>query len=123
LLRAAGKQGLVRVDRDRHGVIRVFQGPATPAARISEAQTPVEQIEPADFVVAEAAAAVGVPIVVAEITTDEFAGEEEAIKQPLEDPTAVRLGTAGPKRRRSSARSEESAPARAPRSRTPRRRR
>jgi uncharacterized LabA/DUF88 family protein len=31
LLRAAGKDGIVRVDRDRQGVIRVFQGSAAPA--------------------------------------------------------------------------------------------
>jgi hypothetical protein len=32
LLRAAGREGLVRVDRDRQGVIRVFQGAAAPTA-------------------------------------------------------------------------------------------
>jgi uncharacterized LabA/DUF88 family protein len=31
LLRAAGREGLVRVDRDRQGVIRVFQGQGTPS--------------------------------------------------------------------------------------------
>ena len=32
LLRAAGRDGSVRVDRDRQGVIRVFQGTAVPAS-------------------------------------------------------------------------------------------
>jgi hypothetical protein len=32
LLRAAGRDGIVRVDRDRQGVIRVFQGAAAPSA-------------------------------------------------------------------------------------------
>jgi uncharacterized LabA/DUF88 family protein len=67
LLRAAGKDGLVRVDRDRQGVIRVFQGslpvavvetaPADPADMAAEA--PVVEAAPAETVVeptAEAAA-------------------------------------------------------------------
>jgi uncharacterized LabA/DUF88 family protein len=41
LLRAAGRDGIVRVDRDRQGVIRVFQGSAAPAgAPPAQAPTP-----------------------------------------------------------------------------------
>jgi hypothetical protein len=45
LLRAAHRDGVVRVDRDRQGVIRVFQGavqaPAPPAAQPSASYEPV----------------------------------------------------------------------------------
>ena len=34
LLRAAQRDGLVRVDRDRHGVIRIFQGSNAPAGAV-----------------------------------------------------------------------------------------
>jgi uncharacterized LabA/DUF88 family protein len=42
LLRAAQREGLVRVDRDRQGVIRVFQGTPAPAAPADDAMPPVE---------------------------------------------------------------------------------
>ena len=62
LLRAAHKDGIVRVDRDRQGVIRVFQGssaaaPATPGS--VEAASDVASDETA---VAAAAAELGVPL-------------------------------------------------------------
>ena len=40
LLRAAGREGLVRVDRDRQGVIRVFQGQASPSTASSGVASP-----------------------------------------------------------------------------------
>jgi uncharacterized LabA/DUF88 family protein len=49
LLRAAHKEGVVRVDRDRHGVVRVFQAGATATARPA--------MVPADVVEADAIAA------------------------------------------------------------------
>ena len=62
LLRAAHREGIVRVDRDRQGVIRVFQGssvaaPATPGS--VEAAPDVASDETA---VAAAAAEIGVPL-------------------------------------------------------------
>jgi uncharacterized LabA/DUF88 family protein len=63
LLRAAHRDGVVRVDRDRQGVIRVFQGTAQPAApaglqeaqapapveAIAEAEVPLPPAEPAEL--------------------------------------------------------------------------
>jgi uncharacterized LabA/DUF88 family protein len=40
LLRAAQKEGLVRMDRDRQGVVRVFQGSAAPARTAAAAAAP-----------------------------------------------------------------------------------
>jgi hypothetical protein len=51
LLRAAQKEGLVRMDRDRQGVVRVFQGTAAPAA-------PIVTVEPQPPAVVEAPAAI-----------------------------------------------------------------
>jgi hypothetical protein len=63
LLRAAQKEGIVRVERDRQGVIRVFQGTAAPAApppaapaeiaaapeeRQPDVVEPAEPVEPAE---------------------------------------------------------------------------
>jgi hypothetical protein len=53
LLRAAGREGLVRVDRDRQGVIRVFQGASAPV----EAQPAAPKIFDIEDELAEAAAA------------------------------------------------------------------
>jgi uncharacterized LabA/DUF88 family protein len=61
LLRAAGREGIVRVDRDRQGVIRVFQGSA--ASPVAEAARPapfdIEDELAAEAAAAEAAAAAG----------------------------------------------------------------
>jgi uncharacterized LabA/DUF88 family protein len=55
LLRAAGRENVVRVDRDRQGVIRVFQGSAGPAVPAEPTRPAVFDIE--DELAAEAAAA------------------------------------------------------------------
>jgi len=47
LLRAAQKEGIVRMDRDRQGVVRVFQGTASPVAQVVVAE--VER--PSDFAI------------------------------------------------------------------------
>jgi uncharacterized LabA/DUF88 family protein len=65
LLRAAHREGVVRVDRDRQGVIRVFQG--TAAARVADEAAPSEASaeETGDTSVDEvavAASAIGVPL-------------------------------------------------------------
>jgi hypothetical protein len=68
LLRAAHREGIVRVDRDRQGVIRVFQGSVS-SSPVREATEPSEAPgldAPADDVaVAAAAAEIGVPIIAA----------------------------------------------------------
>jgi hypothetical protein len=51
LLRAAQKEGLVRLDRDRQGVVRVFQGTAAPSL-------PTVAAEPEPPAVVEAPAAI-----------------------------------------------------------------
>jgi uncharacterized protein (TIGR00288 family) len=59
LLRAAGKEGVLRIDRDRQGAIRVFPGPnlaAKPAAPVDgedEAAVPVERVAEPPIVDAE----------------------------------------------------------------------
>ena len=62
LLRAAQRDGLVRVDRDRHGVIRIFQGSNAPAGAMAPAapSTPATKIfDIEDELAAEAAMAAG----------------------------------------------------------------
>jgi hypothetical protein len=73
LLRAAHKEGAFRVDRDRQGVIRVFQGTAT-SGLPSEMPAPVvieESPDVTDADIALAAADPGAPLVAADATADE----------------------------------------------------
>ena len=108
LLRAAHREGIVRVDRDRQGVIRVFQGssvaaPATPGS--VEAAPDVASDETA---VAAAAAEIGVPLMpVDEDPVD--TGSETA---------EIELGNAAP-----AAEAPRKRRARAPRAQSPRPRR
>jgi uncharacterized LabA/DUF88 family protein len=96
LLRAAHKEGIVRVDRDRQGVIRVFQA-AAPIARddapIAEAPQPPVQDE--DVVVAAAASEIGVPILSVEAGAD-----VEASSDQLEVPKKRRPRTRTPRAER-----------------------
>jgi hypothetical protein len=60
LLRAAQKEGVIRLDRDRQGVVRVFQSqqaPMPPATSAAEApvEVPAEAPPPADVTVTEEA--------------------------------------------------------------------
>jgi len=92
LLRAAQKEGLVRMDRDRQGVVRVFQGAAAPARPVVVPEhTP--QAEP----VIEAAPA---PAPVVEVQSDEDAdlsvGPGNTIAGP---PTHLEISTAKRPRR------------------------
>ncbi len=61
LLRAAQREGLVRLDRDRQGVFRVFKGATTPAVAASEPQAPaiVEEAAPVQAPVDEPAQETG----------------------------------------------------------------
>jgi uncharacterized protein (TIGR00288 family) len=98
LLRAAGKEGVLRIDRDRQGAIRVFPGanlapkPAMPvdepAVELDETfdvEVPAEAIAPAGELLAEAVT--DSPIVDAEPLTVEEDG------QPAEEATAARKGS------------------------------
>ncbi len=137
LLRAAQKDGIVRLDRDRQGVVRVFKGTAWPgpqglvtpgAPELADRPLPSD-IDPDDIgnvAVAMPASDIGVPLIVPAAILDE---PEDVSQQPHEDPTAVRLGTVAPKKRRTPARVREAAApaareprARAPRGRAPRKR-
>ena len=62
LLRAAGKEGVLRVERDRQGAVRVFQGPnlvlpSAPDGETAEAASPSEPVEAGDAQAADAPAA------------------------------------------------------------------
>jgi hypothetical protein len=103
LLRAAHREGIVRVDRDRQGVIRVFQGnvPLPPAPQVA-AEPPADG--PDEVAVASAAAEIGVPLMPVEHDAAGSSGEPaiEAESEPA---------PAAPKKRRTrTPRSAASAP-------------
>jgi hypothetical protein len=68
LLRAAGKEGVLRIERDRQGAVRVFAGPklSAPASAPVEAQPvadlPIVDVEPVMAVEPEAPAVVAVTV-------------------------------------------------------------
>jgi hypothetical protein len=73
LLRAAHKEGVFRVERDRQGVIRVFQGTA-PSAHLPDTPAPVaidEHPDVPDAGVAVVPADLDVPLVAEEPTADD----------------------------------------------------
>jgi uncharacterized LabA/DUF88 family protein len=88
LLRAAHKEGIVRVDRDRQGVIRVFQAAPLSAPATGPAEGPAE-VTPDETSVAAAAAELGVPLLPVEAAetapaveaTDEIAPEAAGQKR------------------------------------------
>jgi uncharacterized LabA/DUF88 family protein len=126
LLRAAQKDGIVRLDRDRQGVVRVFKGTAWPGPQgvvmetAGPAAMPVDMDDIGNVAVASVASDLGVPLLAVSDQADEIA--EEPSIQPHEDPTAVRLGTAAPKRRRTPTRSTERVPAERATTRAPKHR-
>ncbi len=97
LLRAAGKEGVLRVERDRHGAIRVFQG-----AKLAR---PASVEEPAgEPIVAEALseAVADPPIVEGEVTEATIPGGE-APKRPARRRKAAAGKAADPKTPRARA--------------------
>ena len=76
LLRAAGKDGVLRVERDRHGAIRVFPGPKLTRAAAVAVPEPVEDVavegvaEPVDTFSVGAEAVAEAPIVEAQTVDD-----------------------------------------------------
>ena len=97
LLRAAHRDAVVRVDRDRQGVIRVFQGSSQPAAPLPEAQahSPVETIAEAGDPVAARETAELAPH-----TEPDFAPSDDLQNVPAPPPEAGRPKSG---RRRSAA--------------------
>ena len=104
LLRAAHREGIVRVDRDRQGVIRVFQGsaPIAPAPPDETADSSSDVLQE-DAAVAAAAAEIGVPLIAA--VADEAPADEgrevgaravEAEVAPAETPRKRRSRAARP---------------------------
>jgi uncharacterized protein (TIGR00288 family) len=127
LLRAAGKEGVLRLERDRQGAVRVFPGPNL-AAKAGRVPSPleglpmdVEELEPqADVEVsaeplAEAVEVVPEPVADAPIVDVEPIGGEEE-RQPAAGETAARKGG----RKRKTAASRASRPAKAAKSAKPR---
>jgi len=90
LLRAAGKEGVLRVERDRHGAIRVF--PGAKLAQAAPASAVVEEAVAADAVAVEAVAEP--PIVDAEAVEAVEAPPAEA---PKRQPRRRSEGTRGPR--------------------------
>ena len=112
LLRAAHREGIVRVDRDRQGVIRVFQGTAPlvtlQAEETEETDGPAAVDTPPDEV-AVAAAEIGVPL----MTGDAEELEPAEPQAENDDETRAAPASGAPRKRR----------ARAPRTAAPRTRR
>jgi hypothetical protein len=117
LLRAAGKEGVLRIERDRQGAIRVFPGPnvATPLPSVTEA--PVQLDETVDVEV-PAEAIVAAPEVVDVIQEAPPIEEAQIIEDPedvqppnLSNESAPIPGTRAPRR---GARGRKTTGARAP---------
>jgi uncharacterized protein (TIGR00288 family) len=106
LLRAAGKDGVLRVERDRHGAIRAFPGPKLNRAAVVSVQEPVDEV---------AVEAVAEPIevepeapVVSEAVAEPPIVEAQTVEVQEETPPAPER----PKRARSRTRSTKASSAR-----------
>jgi uncharacterized protein (TIGR00288 family) len=102
LLRAAGKEGVLRIERDRQGAVRIFPGanlggrPATPG--VETVETPAEAIE--DTPIDAVAASFAPDVVIAEpVDESPIVDVEAGQAEPLMAPTPARKGT---RRRRPS---------------------
>jgi len=73
LLRAAGKEGVLRIERDRQGAVRVFPGPNLASRPASQFQEPVELDETVDVEVPQQAVQDAPPV-------------EEAVEEVIETP-------------------------------------
>jgi hypothetical protein len=83
LLRAAGKEGVLRIERDRQGAVRVFPGPNLSVKPASAPQPPIELDEtvdvgvPTDSIVVPAESSV----VAEEVVTADAVEEERPIEE------------------------------------------
>jgi uncharacterized LabA/DUF88 family protein len=110
LLRAAHREGIVRVDRDRQGVIRVFQGnvAAPPPQELATETSP--DVPPEGTAIAAAAAEIGVPLIAVE--ADAAADESVAFVGRKVEPEPA-TAEAATKRRSRAPRPTTSRPRRA----------
>jgi hypothetical protein len=92
LLRAAGKEGVLRIERDRQGAIRIFAGP-----KLTAPPAPQVEIEP----VAELPIVEAVPVVET-VDADEME-VAEPVSENVADPTVAPVEEPAPARRRKSA--------------------
>jgi OST-HTH/LOTUS domain len=105
LLRAAQREGIVRLERDRQGALRVFQGPqwASASGPIEVAPEPIE----ATTISVEAAAIGDEPGASTPVVEAEVVPQVDAAPQPEKRrgrrPKAAGNGEASPKRGRSRA--------------------
>ena len=76
LLRAAGKDGVLRVERDRHGAIRAFPGPKLARG----AALPVESVESVEEPLEEPVSAAVEPELIAEPVTEPPVTEAEVVE-------------------------------------------
>jgi uncharacterized LabA/DUF88 family protein len=121
LVRALQREGVVRVERDRRGGLRVFQGSAfqrPPAAEHAAPELPTERTIDVDQAVAGEATAAA-PMVEVQpgeaLHAQEAAQPEEPEAEPIPvDTTAELLGRAKPKRRTTAGRSARKPAARKP---------
>jgi hypothetical protein len=82
LLRAAGKDGVLRVERDRHGAIRAFPGPKL----VRGVAVAVESAESAEEPVAAAITAAVEPEIVVEPVTEPPVTDAEVVEAAPPDP-------------------------------------
>jgi uncharacterized protein (TIGR00288 family) len=123
LLRAAGKEGVLRIERDRQGAVRVFPGPnlaARPAA--PRFQEPVELDETIDVEVPQQAI-VDAPVIedvgapVEEVVDSEPIVEADSVQEVPDEPAVEGVVTEEKPKR---SRSRKTAGTRAPKSARPR---
>ena len=98
LLRAAHKDNVVRMERDRQGVIRVFQSSGTPAVTAAESTPPV--VEQAPIVITTGPEVVDAVVVEDEAGPDDVNGNVAGVETSHVPPAAEK----GKSRRRSSSR-------------------
>jgi uncharacterized protein (TIGR00288 family) len=123
LLRAAGKEGVLRIERDRQGAVRVFPGPnlaskpARPAEPVFDLDETVDMEVPAEAVIVPAeAVGADMPVVVdAEVIAS---GVESELEEPNGN-VAPPVASEGKTKRTGRARKTAAAP-RAPRATKPR---
>jgi hypothetical protein len=117
LLKACQRAGLVRIERDRRGGLRVFQGTGLQGATPRPMHGVLPQPDVEDTMDAQPGDGESQAAFIEPAPSAQDVSEDEVIDtpQPTIDPTAELLGRAAPKARARTARSAAAAPTRAPR--------
>jgi uncharacterized LabA/DUF88 family protein len=116
LLKACQRAGVVRIERDRRGGLRVFQGSALQGATPRPMHGVLPQPDVEDTMDAAPGDADEQTAFIVRSPAAADVGEEEVVdSQPTIDPTAELLGRAAPKLRARTTRSAAATAARAPR--------